>query len=135
MSILTWSDQYSVKIKQFDAQHQELFRMINELFAAMQEGKGNEILHGILHGLVQYTKSHFAAEEGAMRALKYPEIDKHVAEHHKLTAEVENFVRDFRAGKQMLSISILNFLKGWLQEHIKLTDRRYSDHLIAKGMS
>ena len=135
MSMLTWSDQYSVRIKQFDTQHQQLFRMVNELFTAMQAGKANSILHGILHGLVKYTNDHFAAEESAMRALKYPEVEKHVAEHRKLTAEVESFARDFSSGKQMLSISILNFLKGWLQEHIKLTDRRYSDHLIAKGMS
>lgn len=135
MSALVWSDHYSVGVKQFDAQHQQLFRLVNELFAAMQAGQGNDVLQGILFGLVRYTKDHFAAEEKVMDSLHYAGLKQHIDEHRKLTEQVEKFTQDFKAGKQTLSISVLNFLKHWLVDHIGTCDHKYSAHLISKGMS
>ena len=50
----------------------------------------------------------------------------HRAEHEKLTKQVVDFQRDFRAGKIALSISLMNFLKTWLTEHIMGADKKYS---------
>jgi len=63
MSIIQWDESLSVKVKEIDAQHQKLINLLNELFDAMRVGKGNQILGGILHGLLTYTQTHFKNEE------------------------------------------------------------------------
>ena len=63
MALITWNEQYSVNVSEMDIQHQRLFELINQLHSAMLAGKGNETMDGILHGLKEYTITHFSAEE------------------------------------------------------------------------
>ena len=42
MATFAWNESYSVHVRQFDAQHQKLFEIINTLADAMRMGKGEE---------------------------------------------------------------------------------------------
>src|SRR5215467_4600030 len=66
MPLFTWSPSYSVKVKRFDDDHQQLFSIINELHEGMSKGRGKEILHDVLTRLLRYTERHFTAEEAVM---------------------------------------------------------------------
>ena len=134
MALIEWSKGYSVKVAQFDQEHQRLFKILNTLHSAMVEKKANEILGQILEELIQYTKTHFADEEAAMIRYGYPELERHRELHEALTAKVLDFQKEFKAGKNFLSASLMNFLNDWLVNHIKGADFRYSEFFNKNGL-
>jgi hemerythrin len=119
-----WKDEYSVQIRGIDAQHRNLFATAAELYAAMSAGQGKTACAKILDRLVQYTSVHFAHEERLMRQYNYPELAAHKAEHDALTKQVLQFQADFQGGRATLTVQLLQFLKDWLEKHIKGTDKR-----------
>ncbi len=135
MSLLCWSEQYSVKVPSFDKQHQVLFDLINKLHDAMRVGKGSDVIGGVLAELAKYTKAHFAAEESAMQRNAYPEYSLHHAEHILFVSKVSEFSKEFVAGRAALSTSVIDFLMNWLKQHIVGTDQKYSDYLVARGVA
>jgi hemerythrin-like metal-binding protein len=135
MAYFEWKDQYSVHIVQFDTQHQKLVRLLNELFDAMQAGKGKDVLEYILANLVDYTEVHFAAEEHLMRTNAYPGFLKHYEDHARFTEKIKAFQRQFRSGKVTLSVQLSSFLKEWLRDHILQTDQQYVEFFAARGIN
>ena len=124
-----WSNSYSVGITSIDAQHQNLFAMGRELHTAMSNGQGKASLAKILDRLVQYTNVHFAHEERLMRLADYPELAEHTAEHALLAKKVTQFQKEFEAGRAVMTVQLLQFLKDWLHHHIKGSDQKYTPHL------
>ena len=124
-----WKPEYSVQIPQIDAQHQRLFALAAELHAAMADGKGKAVLEQSLAQLVDYTKVHFAAEEELMGQYRYPQAVAHKAQHDQLTAQVVDLQKKFRAGNAGLTISLMVFLKNWLEQHIAGSDQQYSAYI------
>ena len=134
MPLIIWTDDLSVHIASIDRQHQELIRMINELNDAMKVGKANNVLSGIINGLLAYTRTHFSMEERLFDQYHYPDTALHKVQHEKFVHEVEQFRNDFDQGKLGMSIKIISFLKDWLLNHIKGTDQKYSSLFIEKGV-
>jgi hemerythrin len=120
-----WNNEYSVHITSIDAQHRNLFAIGHELYAAMSAGQGKSVLARILDRLIQYTSVHFSHEERLMRVNNYPNFAAHKAEHEALTRQVLQFQSDYESGKVAMSVHLLNFVKDWLQNHIKGSDMRY----------
>ncbi|MFH1139936.1 MAG: bacteriohemerythrin [Pseudomonadota bacterium] len=133
-SFITWTDALSVGVRELDAQHQELIRLVNVLYSALGSGQGRQALKETLDGLVQYTKVHFAAEERYFHKFSYPERENHAAEHHKLVSQVLEFKMKVDSGQDMISVSLLNFLKDWLINHIQESDQRYGSFFHSRGL-
>lgn len=130
MPFLTWNDKvHGVGVQRFDQEHQKLFAIINELHDAMRAGQGRLKVADILGRLTKYTVEHFAGEEAAMRAANYPGAASHAAEHAKLKNQVKTFLAELEAGKSMVTIELMNFLRDWLERHIQQSDRQYKTHL------
>jgi hemerythrin len=127
-----WKPEYSVHIPEIDAQHQRLFVLAAELHAAMAEGKGKAVLEQSLAQLVDYTKVHFAAEEQLMGQYRYPEAGAHKAQHDQLAAQVLDLQKKFRSGDTALTLSLMVFLKNWLERHIAGSDQQYSTYIRGK---
>ena len=130
-----WKPEYSVQIPEIDAQHQRLFALGADLHAALTQGKGYTVLEQSLAGLVEYTKVHFAAEEQLMSRYHYPLFRAHKEEHDKLTAQVFELQRKFRAGESALSLSVMIFLKSWLEQHIGRSDQQYSAYIRRQAVA
>lgn len=129
MSLFQWKDDYLVGQSEIDYQHKRLFQLADQLHTAMAGGKGKDALAKTLAELIDYTKRHFAAEEKLMQQSSYPEYIQHKAAHDKLTAQVVQFQTEFVAGKSVVTIQLLQFLKDWLQHHIGKTDRKIAVYL------
>jgi hemerythrin len=134
MSLIQWSDAYSVGIAKFDSQHKQLVAQVNELHAAMAAGQANQALGDILNRLVAYTDTHFVDEEVAMTKFNVPGLAVHKDEHQKLRSQVVKFAGDFSAGRAAMSIEILLFLKSWLVQHMQKSDKNYGPHLKGKTL-
>ena len=135
MAFLDWSDSYNVGIDQIDRQHKKIVSFLNELYAAMQDGKGNDVLGKVLSDLVVYTKTHFATEEKLMERHNYPDFQNHKNVHEKMAAKVLDLNQQFRDGVVTSPIQITNFLKKWLTSHINDTDKKYGPYLASKGVN
>jgi hemerythrin-like metal-binding protein len=131
---ITWSTQYSVGISTIDSQHQKLVGLLNDLHAAMMQGKGKAIIGKILDGLAEYTVSHFAHEERLMQLYRYPEFAQHKAIHDKLIAQVKKLQEDLRGEKATISLDVMSFLQRWLVDHIQGVDKKYTAHMQAAGV-
>ena len=134
MPLITWSETYSVKLKELDAQHQKLIALINELFDAMSQGRGKEVIAGTLGGLIEYTRTHFATEERLMSSSGYPGYLKHKGEHEAFTQKVTEFQGQYLSGQVALTVQVMTFLKEWLTNHILGTDKKYVSFFISKGI-
>ena len=135
MPLMTWSDKLSVGVEVFDSDHKRLVAMVNELFDAVNAGKGKDALGRVLDGLVTYTKTHFAREEEYFKKHGYPDMAAHMKEHHDLATQVLEVQKKWNAGQNaVLSMEVLNFLKNWLLQHIQGSDRKYGPFLREKGV-
>ncbi len=131
MPFIEWNEKLTIGHAQIDSQHQQLVRMVNELHDAMAAGKGRDLLKPLLDRLVQYTRTHFAAEESFMQQSRYPDYAEHKGQHETLTRQVVELKQQFDAGSKHLSIDVMNFLRRWLQDHIMNSDRKVAQHIAA----
>ena len=125
MAFIEWSDQLSVNNAAIDSEHKKLVNITNKLHEAMSKGEGSKVMENILVELISYTKTHFANEEKLMRANNYKDLDEHIIQHQSFVAEVEKFYHKFKAGSFVMSVSVLNFLKNWLVDHIQGRDKKF----------
>ena len=135
MAFIDWQNSFSVGIKKVDDQHKQLVAHLNNLYEAMQAGKGKKALDAVMNGLVQYTKEHFATEESLMKLYSFPGYEEHKQKHDKLAEHVLKLKQKFDTGEISSPIQITNFLKDWLTKHINGTDKTYGPFLNAKGVS
>ena len=134
MALVTWDQTYSVSVRRLDEQHQKLFALLNALHEAMRQGKGQAVVQDTLRELATYTVTHFRAEEELMRKTNYPGLAAPRAEHQRFVDKVNQFTQDLKAGGNVSSLQVVGFIKEWLAEHIRRTDRSYSAHMNAQGV-
>lgn len=130
MSLFEWRSEYSVQHPAIDSQHQQLFRLADDLHGAMTRGAGRQVMGDTLKRLIDYTVTHFRDEEQMMMRSKYPHYVQHKAEHDALTMQVAALKRDFDNGKFTVTVETLQFLKTWLSHHIKQSDHRIAEFLV-----
>ncbi len=135
MSLLQWSPDLSVNVKEIDTQHKKLVDLINLLHDSMKSGKGKDVLSQVLNDLTDYTVYHFSTEEKLFEKYGYPEYTRHKKEHDDLTKQVIEIKSKFEAGQNTITVEVMSFLKDWLNNHIKHSDKRYTAFLNSKGVN
>lgn len=129
-----WDDSYKIGIDEIDRQHHGLVDLVVQLYAAMRQGKGKEVLDSTLNKLVDYTSVHFGTEEAYFNKFQYPKSAAHKKEHEEFTKKVAEFKASYDAGRVMITLSLIDFLSGWLTTHIKGSDREYTEFFKAHGI-
>ncbi len=130
--LMTWDDALSVRIEAIDEQHKKLIDLLNRLHECKASKKGDQTISKILQELIDYTVYHFAFEEELFDKHGYPQTEEHKISHRKLEAQVLEFAKAFEAGSASLSADLFLFLRGWLNGHIRGSDRQYSPFIIEK---
>ena len=133
MTLIKWDKSYSVGIEMLDAQHKNLFKLLDTMFEAMKEGKGKEVLGLVLGELKCYTITHFADEERMMKKHNFPGLKAHIFEHKLFIDKIKELTAKYQAGGIIYTGDITSFLKKWLVSHIQKMDKQYSNCLIGKG--
>ena len=130
---MEWDDSLIVGVDFVDKQHYTLVVLVNDLYAAMAEGRGNDAMGPILESLKEYTVKHFAMEEEMLEEFAYSNLQDHKQRHKNLVGSVLELEEKFTSGKAALTTETLNFLKDWLNDHIKNIDKAYFREFKAKG--
>jgi hemerythrin-like metal-binding protein len=131
-AFMSWKKEYEVGNATIDTQHRRLVELINELSDAIDGGSGKEVLGKVLDGLIEYTATHFGAEEAIFSASAYPDVKEHKRRHADLVRQVTELRRNFQTGHAIISADTMAFLKEWLTGHILGTDQAYASY-IAKN--
>jgi hemerythrin-like metal-binding protein len=135
MPQFNWESRYSVKVKRFDDDHQELFRILNTLHDGMMARRGQEVLQKVLDELLKYTEGHFSREEDVMRKAGYPKLQMQIEQHRRFTDKIKDVSAKYKTGSLGITIEVLDFLTDWLKKHIIGVDQQYSDFLNARGIA
>jgi len=130
---IPWNSSYSVGIRSIDEQHQRLFEYINHLYQLVVSGDSLQVPK-LLNDLAEYTVFHFAHEEKIFDQTRYPQTPRHKELHKALLGQVTQVLEKFKAGEAEVDFKLLNFLKNWLNVHIKKEDMAYSSHLKSHGI-
>lgn len=126
MAGIQWSEKMSVGNNIIDQQHKKLVQMVNSLFDAMAQGKGDQVLEPTIKELAIYTKTHFDYEEQFMRQIGYPQLEEHQQVHRDLLGKVKGIYDKIAAGEHYSSVTLAGFLKEWLTKHIMGVDQKYA---------
>ncbi len=136
MPLIVWNEEMSVGVKDLDDQHQKLVDILNELHESISAGQSTEVMGKIIERLIEYTKVHLGFEERLLFQTGYPEISEHGRQHDEMITTALSAQAKVRWGTSPgLSTEILDFLQHWLTNHIQGTDKLYTAHLHAHGIS
>lgn len=123
-----FTDEYLTGIELVDAEHRELFRIVdkaNQLVKNFDSLSGYDSILQILNELKEYTKEHFADEEEYMEGIQYEGLSAQKRAHEAFVDKLENISLDqIDANPQENLQELLEFLLGWLINHILYTDKR-----------
>lgn len=125
-SFVRWTPAIAVNVETFDEHHRRLFALIDTLYKALQSGETKEVLESVFDELLDYTGYHFGSEEAAFEHFGYPQCEHHRQTHRKLVEQAMALRRDLEAGKAMVAVEVMEFLRDWITNHIRGCDKLYS---------
>lgn len=123
-----FTDDYLTGIALVDAEHKELFRIVdkaNQLVKSFDSLSGYDNIMLILNELKEYTKEHFADEQEYMEAIHYEGLSAQKRAHEAFIDKLENIdLNQIDQNPQEYLQELLEFLLGWLINHILYTDKK-----------
>lgn len=132
MSIISWNNNIILNHKTIDEQHEQLVIMVNKFYELIRRREANPAIMELLKGAIDYTAFHFSHEEDLMRQHRFPDSSAHIKEHQEFVDHVTDCHQRISEGKLVISLEITNFLRTWLVDHIKGTDKKLCDFLAQR---
>jgi hemerythrin len=124
---IIWKYDYNLGIPIIDEQHRTIVSIINSYHYFCSNRIEKSILKPTFITLQQYTKIHFLTEENILSKTNYPEEQNHIKLHTSLKQKMIDIARETISTND--SDIVLNFLKKWWLNHIRIEDMKYSSHV------
>lgn len=118
-----WSAENEVFIAQIDAEHRDLFQIASGLERAIEEKAVPSDVRQYLEAMASHFEEHFSHEEWLMQSVGYPSYAWHRQQHETARRRLKLFVRLIEEENGEAADLFLDFLDGWLHDHITVTDR------------
>lgn len=125
-----WTADLATGIRTIDDQHRELYEHVGTFLDDADAGRLDAPLE-FLHYLGGYVERHFRTEQELMERTRYPETAEHARQHDEfrktygeLVARFARYGEDPRVGE-----SVRREVCGWLDTHVRTTDRALGDYL------
>ncbi|MFC1744756.1 bacteriohemerythrin [Candidatus Riflebacteria bacterium] len=134
MSLVELESVLKVGIKTIDADHAQLFTILNKLYDAYQAELERAILEDTVNELSHYTIYHFSNEEKILKENGYPRLEEHLNQHQFFTEKIQDFRKTIKKGNTRIGLDVLAFIKDWLLGHIQKSDRDYSEYFKKMGI-
>lgn len=132
---LAWRDTWLLGIDALDADHREMVRLMNLVFACA-EGAGEcepIALAERLDAFMTHLRAHFAREEEFLRSIDYPGIYEHAREHALELAELVDLERSLRASRVCaVEAEHVEAIKRWFFNHVIAQDHKFADFYFEK---
>jgi len=129
MKELVWDQILSVGIDEIDEDHRKLVEIFNILNHSVTDGESPEYLAAVLEELINCTIWHFSHEERLMLKSGYDEMEEHKEEHQELIKSAKDLQQEILQSDKPVADEHIEFLEGWLTEHILTTDMKLGSYL------
>lgn len=123
---LVWRSDYLSGEQRVDQDHQELFRLANQLLELFvgQEGDAGCCAER-LDELLQHIRSHFEYEDGLLRRIRYDGAEEHIRQHALLLTQAQH-LRQSALERQIHIGELIDFLAiKVVNEHLLTMDLQY----------
>ena len=125
-----FSSKYEVGVPSIDAEHRQLFALIEEtdrvIHSELLHDKYDEIV-SIIDGLRDYTLFHFKNEETYMESIHYDGLEAQKITHQAFIDKLNEMDLFAVDDNQQESLEeLIEFLLGWLVNHIMKMDKKIS---------
>lgn len=124
MPTIQWDQSMATGVDSVDAQHKQLIAWLNDLLAAVSQGRAGSEIQGLLDQLGTYSATHFGHEEECMVRYKCPAAEQNMLAHKDfvvtLAALRDEFDRDGATAHLVVRVEVE--MLRWLTTHIKRTD-------------
>lgn len=123
-----FTEEYLIGIDLIDKEHEELFRIVgraNHLVKSYDSSSSYDKIIEILNELKNYTIEHFSDEEEYMEGIHYEGLAAQKRAHEAFIDKLENIdLQEIENNPQEYLQELLEFLLGWLINHILNTDKK-----------
>jgi hemerythrin len=136
MPIIKWEDDFSVGVKEIDAQHKKIIDIINKVYEMIRDNNfDNADIQQILKDLQDYADRHFSTEEIYFREFDYEKTDSHIGAHNDYRKRLAEMKENYETGfKKEILYDISDFMNGWWVWHINHTDKEYTECFHQHGL-
>jgi hemerythrin-like metal-binding protein len=126
MKKFVWSKKYEIHVPELDAGHRAMFELAKALAEAAAEGATRRI-RTLAAKIRSGMADHFAREEELMCETVCPSYAWHRRQHQAARARAQ--APALRRGDREAARELADYLAGWLDSHIRITDRMMAAHL------
>ena len=128
--MLTWNETvHALGVAEMDATHKEFTALVNLLgdcddaeFAALFEK------------LLEHCRFHFTSEGRLMRISRFPALNEHEGEHHRIYGDLVQMNRAVQRGRLLLPRAFVKQgLEAWFSVHLGTMDAALAAHLQRVG--
>ena len=131
---LVWKDKYSVKVKEIDDQHKQLFEIINSLIQVITHTPNEGEVKTIIEKIIAYKAIHFATEEKYFHQFNFSGAQEHEARHKEFNQKVEEIQKQYEGDTVGFAFALVDFLEDWLINHLMFTDQQYVTCFTEHGL-
>ncbi len=126
MGLLLWDDSLRINIEEIDDQHENLFKVINQLHESLNQNGEEKDQKPVLNSFLEFIMLHYATEEQWMRKYDYPDYEDHKSKHQEYVLEIKQLVRKYKKeNSELPAKDILLSLAGWHSKHIIDYDKKF----------
>lgn len=130
MAGIAWSEDLAIDDSQIDFQHRQLIDCMACLENALVTADPRLIAESTPF-LRMYAQVHFADEERVLQLVGWPRLAEHRALHEAFRTRLGELEGALARGEFAAGASLLGFLAGWLQNHIRGADRQFAAEVRA----
>jgi len=131
MRIFHWTRAKSVFMPELDDEHRKLYELAAGIQEQVTAGTPPEIVSATLKSLVAAAEDHFQHEERMMRRAQYRLFAWHKSQHETFRKRSGSCLARYEAGQPEAAAELLDFLPGWMNDHLHVADRMMSAALRA----
>ena len=133
MAFMSWRKEYELGVHAVDAEHKQLFVLINQFHDALAAGGESRQIALVLNRLTAYAEAHFQREEQLMTDNGYPRLEQHREQHSDLVRSIFAINERLATDANQARREVLAFIRNWLIEHIVKSDMDIADFLKRKA--
>jgi hemerythrin len=125
---IQWDPKYSIHDATIDAEHQELFALVNDVMAIEVPQLEPVRFRADVKKLFRYMEYHFQHEEELMKEVGYPDREAHAEKHRKIVALMNGMIHNCVSLPE-LAERIRHVLVVWLLRHVAEEDQRIAQNI------
>ena len=116
-ALIEWQKKYQIGNQSIDSEHEQLFRLANQVLGLERTEDVIDQIKPILYDLYDYMQYHFKREEALMRQIGFPGLDEHQDQHQKIITALNQILKSSQNYDELID-RLSDLMAKWLLRHI-----------------